>query len=170
MNSLPYIVPEKEMGLVLGKFLMIISVLGKTKRGKWVINVEKIQIFTYLITNPVVLNKVLLYLNKDGVEVTEKEFFSVKTISQNIDSLFDLKLVKNLLKVSASKKFLEIKYDKVNGFVFYLSEEGLKAVDSFEGDYFLRINRYLNTMMPLQTESVSKINNAISAVLSGYNK
>lgn len=165
MTNLPYRIPDRELGLNLALMLMILKYLGKSKRGKLLVNNDKAQAFLYLIKNPVYLNRVLQLFNQPMVELSYTESFSITSISPDLDPLFDRSTLKALLVILSSKKLIEIKYRNKDGFFYYLSEAGEQIASDLHGSYFDAILKYIRCLEKVQAESATKLNNAINTVL-----
>ncbi|WP_337917170.1 ABC-three component system middle component 4, partial [Vibrio cholerae] len=98
MSKLPYIQPNKDKYYNLGIILILLNSLSRTKRGKLNITIERLQIFYFLVTRPVLMNQVLSLAGKKLKELEEVDVYSVSTISQNVDELFDKNKIRLLLK------------------------------------------------------------------------
>lgn len=164
MSDLPYIQIEKELFLNLGIVVLIINELASTKRGKKILTIEKLQIFFFLVTRPVFLNKVLENNGKPTIIMREEEYYTVNTLSVNLDELFDREKIKSIIKLLSYKKWLDFEYDKKYGFLINLNNIGKKSAEEFTGGHFDKIKRYSHQLSFLQSESPSKINEYINQV------
>lgn len=158
MRSLPYFVPEKSEYLNAGILLLIISALGQTKRGKLLLNNERLLFFMYLIKNPVLMSKLLLRLGRPTVALSDEDVFSVSSLAVNLDPLFDYDWIRQLLKHIAGLGLLAAEYKKSDGFLYKLTEEGGAVSDKLTGDYFDKVRDYLNALDPIKSESTSNLN------------
>lgn len=165
MNKLPYIQPERELFYNLGILLLIINNLSKTKRNKKVLTLEKTQSFYFLVTRPFFLNKVLKLANKSQIHIDEVDYYTVNTLSTNVDELFDRERLLLLIKILSSKKYLLSEYSKSEGFLLDLTESGRYAANKLDGGYFKKILIFLDQLSSLQSQSPSKLNGYINTVL-----
>lgn len=164
MSELPYLEPSDDFSLNVGLVSVILETLSETKRGKKVLNFERIQIFLYLVLRPHVLNKILRRQGKSEVVLSEVEFFSINSISSNVDPLFDRKKIKLILQFLGTQKFLDVTYTKNDGFLFNLSEAGTLYAKNFHDNYFEDIRRFSIKLSNLQSISLSKLNADLNSI------
>jgi hypothetical protein len=163
--KLPYIQPERELHYNLGVLLLILESLAKTKRQKSILNIDKLQTFYFLVTRPAFLNKVLKLADKNQIDIDSTDYYTVDTLAVNVDELFDRERLIAMIKILSTKKYLVIKYDGTDGFLFDLSDTGtLKAKEVQEG-YFRKVRIFIKHLSLLQSLSSSKLNGLINAVL-----
>jgi len=165
MNNLPYIEPNRELSLNLGLMLIVLNYLGITKREKRVLTLDKIQLFTYLVSSPVILNRVLAVAGKNEVVMDENEYYTVSSISSNVDTLFDREKIKILIRQLAAKDLLIVSYNDKDGFLFELNELGKDKVKNLTDNYFTIIRKYVEQLVVLQSTNIGKLNSYISTVL-----
>lgn len=168
MSNLPYLIPDNEFEFNIARLLMVINYLSKTKRGKSILNNEKLMIFLYLIRNPLMLNKVLRETGKEEVYLYDSELYSVASLSVNVDPLFDRHRTKALLKASACYGYIKVNYSKADGFLYELSDSGLNLTKSLDGEYYHRLREYLGKLQSLQAESANKLNNILNSLFKRY--
>lgn len=165
MNKLPYIQPERELYYNLGVLLLLLRRLSETKKHKKVLCIDKIQSFYFLTTRPSLLNRVLLLANKSHMYIDERDYYTVGTLSPNIEELFDRERLLTMLKILASKKMLSVEYSNSEGFVFDLTDIGkIKSNELTEG-YFQKISSFIELLSELQSQSLSKLNGYINSAL-----
>ena len=167
MNSLPYSVPDLDIDLNIGLLLLVLRYLGKTSRGKLLLNNEKLLIFMYLIKNPVVLERLLTDLGRQTVQLNDVECFSVGSIAVNLDPLFDNAWVKKLLQYASARDYIRAHYRKDDGFMFTLSEGGTCAAGRLAGDYFGRIRQYLEKLEQVKSETNPNLNKLLNNIFRG---
>lgn len=165
MDKLPYIQPERELHYNMGILLLITEKLAQTPRNKKTLTIEKMQLFYFLVTRPVFLNKVLTLASKRRIDFDRFDYYTVDTLSVNVDELFDRDRLLILLKILSSKGCLSIEYSKSEGFLFDLTESGRDTAKKVDGGYFRRIRSYLEQSCSLQSLSSSKLNGYINSVL-----
>ena len=165
MSVLPYIQTNREISLNAGLLLIILDCLAVTKREKRVLTLDKAQVFYYLILRPVILNKVLAAAGKREVAMGESEYYTVDSISLNVDPLFDRNKIKLLFRYLASRKLVDITYNNKDGFLFELNKLGKEKSEYLTGDYFSVFRRYANQLVLLQSTSIGKLNAYLNLVL-----
>ncbi|MDN7936177.1 hypothetical protein QZM52_33390 [Burkholderia metallica] len=164
MRPLPYVVPDSSRFLNVGILLLMISVLGKSQQGKILLNNERLLIFMYLVKNPVILAQLLIRLGSTRVDLATEDVFSVSSLSVNMDSLFDHRWIKGLLKHLASLGFLAADYRKADGFVYSLTEKGEQAAQALVGNHFEKVRRLLYALEPAKTQSTSSLNKILNEI------
>ncbi|OEE91446.1 MULTISPECIES: ABC-three component system middle component 4 [Vibrio] len=162
MNKLPYIQPAKDIDYNIGIVLIILNNLSRTKRGKLNLNFERLQIFYFLATRPVFLNQVLVMADKNEHMLDEMDFFSVDTISQNVDELFDRKKTRLLLKELVLKEYVDVTLSEKDGFLFELNTLGKSIADKLDSGYFIKIVNFTKSLQLLLSVSTSKLNSYIN--------
>lgn len=164
MRSLPYLVPDKSKYLNAAVLLLVVQILGKSQKGKILLNNERLLIFMYLIKNPVVMTRLLARKGMPSLALSEEESYSVASLAVNLDPLFDNGWIKSLLQHIASIGFLDASYRKTDGFVYTLTEEGAIAADKLTGEYFKKVREYLQALDSIKTESTSSLNAMLNEV------
>lgn len=165
MSKLPYIQPERELHYNLGLLLLILESLAQTSRDKKVLTIDKIQSFYFLVTKPVFLNKVLMLANKRQIAIDDVDYYTVDTLSVNVDELFDRERILIMIKILSSKKYLSSEYSNSEGFLFDLTDDGKAIARKLESGYFRKIKLFIEQLSSLQSQSPSKLNGYINTVL-----
>ncbi|RAJ92925.1 ABC-three component system middle component 4 [Aliidiomarina maris] len=165
MNKLPFIQPERELHYNLGILLLILGSLAQTSRNKKVLTIDKIQSFYFLVTKPSFLNKVLMLANKRQIAIDDVDYYTVDTLSVNLDELFDRERLLIMIKILSSKKYLSSEYSSSEGFLFELTDAGKYIVSKLESGYFRKIKLFIKQLSSLQSQSPSKLNGYINTVL-----
>lgn len=165
MNKLPYIQPERELHYNLGILLLILGSLAQTSRNKKVLTIDKIQSFYFLVTKPAFLNKVLMLANKRQIVIDDVDYYTVDTLSVNVDELFDRDRLLTMIKILSSKKYLSSEYSNSEGFLFDLTDAGKSIANNLESGYFRKIKLFIEQLSSLQSQSPSKLNGYINTVL-----
>lgn len=158
MHNLPYLEPANEFSFNAAMLLLVLDHLAKTKRGKKVLNLQKLQIYLYLVSRPTVLNQVLRLESKPEVPLREDEYFSTAAISNNVDPLFHRQRIKALLQFVASKGLVQIDYKKDLGFLFELNEKGQILAQNLVGGFFDDVKRYTDHIVFLHPLTDVKLN------------
>jgi hypothetical protein len=169
LKSTPYLIPDNDVDLNVALLLLIISALEKSKKGKLLLNKEKLLIFMYLIKNPVMLDRVLIQLGDTSLELSEAEFYSINSISINLDPLFDYQWIKCLIKICAIKSLISVSYRKEEGFMFSLTAEGSELASRLEGNYFDGIKNYLRKIEVIKSESTTNLNRLLNDIFQNSN-
>ena len=156
--KLPFKDPDYDLGLNMGIMLIIISLLSKTKRGKSVLNNDRLHIYLCLAKNPSILSRVISSSGGGNVNLEEIHSYSIATIAPSLDSLFDDEILKSLLMALISKDLVGVTYRKNEGFFYSSTEAGNQLSGKLGEDYFCEIKRFCSMMTGLQTKSVSQIN------------
>ncbi|MDD3472591.1 MAG: hypothetical protein PHS86_07405 [Syntrophaceae bacterium] len=165
MTKLPYIQPERELYYNLGVLLLILDSLAETKRHKKVLTIDKIQTFYFLVTRPAFLNRVLNLARKSQIDIEDSDYYTVDTLSVNVDELFDRERLLIMIKILSAKKYLSVEYDGSEGFLVDLSEKGKSKAKKIQEGYFCKIRQFLKQLSSLQSQSPSKLNGFVNAVL-----
>ncbi|WP_166370312.1 ABC-three component system middle component 4 [Psychromonas sp. SA13A] len=163
---LPFLDADDDLFINLSIVLLIITALGKTNRGALKVNNEMLHIFLYLVKNPIVLNKVLMILNKNTIQLNESDSYSISSISPNIDLLFDRNLIQSLLTILISKKLIEVIYKKNDGFFYIASEQGVLLTSKLQDEYLLDVSHRCEKLKGILSISKSLLNQSINNTLS----
>jgi len=158
---LPYRSPDNELSLNVAIVILVIAILGKTPRGKLLLNNERLQVCLYLIKNPLVLNKILEALDKPRAKLLPHDEYSIASISMNVDSLHDGRKLKVLLQHAAAMGFINVCYRKVEGFVYDLSQNGQAMVEKLKGEYLDSLGSYAEALIQLNSLSTAKLSELV---------
>jgi len=161
---LPYLVPEKDDFLNSGIVLLAIQSLGKTNRGRPLLNNERLLIFMYLIKNPIIMIRLLNQLGRPSPTLGEADVNSVASLAVNLDPLFDTDWIKRLLQRVASIGLLTAHYRKTEGFLYGLTESGEIIAEQLTGDYFEKVRDYISALDPIKAESTTNLNSALNNI------
>lgn len=165
MNKLPYVQPEREIFYCLGILLLVIYDLAETKKGKKVLTIDKLQSFYFLASRPDFLNRVLVLAGKTSLAIDVLDYYTVETISLNIDELFDRQRILQMIKILSSKGYIDAGYSKTDGYFFALTYEGCLAASKLEGGRFEKVRGFIERLFAFQSYSPNKINSYIKSVL-----
>ena len=165
VNKLPYIQPEQELHYNLGVLLLILCNLAQTARSKKVLTIDKMQSFYFLVTRPAFLNKVLMLANKRQIAIDDVDYYTVDTLSVNVDELFDRERLLIMIKILSSKKCLSSEYSNSEGFLFELTDTGKSIASKLKHGYFRKIRLFIEQLSSLQSQTPSKLNGYINTVL-----
>lgn len=163
MSSLPYIPLDEEFSLNIGILAIILENLSKNRNGNAVLDIDKAQFFMYLMKNPAKIEKVMLFLGKKIPIIDEKETRTIKSLSNNVDILFDNKKIKTILKTMAIRGLLVVERDAEKSYL-KLSEAGEGFAASLNGDFFVSIRNYSESLSSLKSLSSSKLYKILNEV------
>lgn len=159
--TLPYQVPDNDLTLNVAILLVILAVLGKTQRGKPLMNNERLQLTIHLLKNPVILNNALAAYDKPRARLQNYDEYSIASISNNLDPLHDSHRLKTLLQRAAALNLIRVEYRKTEGFMYDLSETGMALVGKLEGEYYDSLRLYAKALSSLNTVTTTNLNELI---------
>jgi len=163
MNALPFIPLDEEVNLNIAILIIILSTLSKNKNGVFLLDKNKIQIFMYLIKNPSKLEDILLLTGKKSAPIAMEETFTMKSLSLNVDMLFDSMKVNSLLKKLALLGMLNV--SKVDGVSFFsLTEYGDEVYQELDDEFFLKINRLAKNLDKIKSLTSGNLNSLLNEV------
>lgn len=164
MNSLPYIPLDEEFSLNLCILLIIIDVLGENKNSDAVLDINKAQVFMYLIKNPSKIERAMYLSGKKIPVIDRAETHTIKGLSLNVDILFNAKKIKELVKFLAYKGMIKtVKDDGVT--LINLSESGKVFSSELEGEFFNQIKTHAKSISTLKSNTTSKLNKLVNDLL-----
>ncbi|NOI77503.1 hypothetical protein F0224_17605 [Vibrio coralliilyticus] len=163
--KLPFLEPENDIYYNLGVLLLLIKILCKTTRGTLKLNNSRLQTYLFLVNNPVKLNDFLNLLGKKNAVLSDFDYYSVKSISPNIEPLFDRDGLKYLVSVLVSKSYIDLEYKKGNGFFYTLTEVGNDQVSLLSSEKFSEIELLCNRLKSTLSISDSEINKTLNIII-----
>ena len=166
MIILPFLIPEDELGLRLGRLLLLIEKLSFSKSGKLNLSLEKIAILEFLIKYPPLLNRVLILSEKKSIDLNSLELESIEALYPNRKLLFDFNDTKKILQILIGYKLIDTKIDENTEIFYYINADGIKYAQTLQSKYFLRLNSILEKAKVCQSETYSKINKQISPYIN----
>lgn len=166
MRPVPYFSPENDWHLNAAIITIILQILGATDRGKLLLNNERLRIMLYLAKNPLVMNNVLRRLSAEPAHLDEQEFYSVTSLSVNLDPLFDTAYLKEILKHIASRGLINVGYRKNDGFLYCLNAQGNVLAEQLKGDYLDKIRDRLRSLLAVNSTSTPALNSVIDSILN----
>lgn len=168
MNKLPFIIPESEINLRLARLIIIIEILGLTKRGKHVMTFDKLAIFDFLLRNPSHLYEAMkLYGNNNMFDLNEEESSSIDSLFPNRNSLYDYQTIKSLIQLMILSELIMVHFNKTGEIFFEISNKGKEFVGQLESSYLIRIKELSKVMLPLQGLSTPQLNKIIKTLKIG---
>lgn len=103
--------------------------------------------------------------NKRQIAIDDVDYYTVDTLSVNVDELFDRERLLIMIKILSSKKYLSSEYSSSEGFLFDLTDTGKSIFSNLESGYFRKIKLFTEQLSSLQSQSPSKLNGYINTVL-----
>lgn len=165
-NSLPFVIPEDDLELNLILLMLIIDNLYTTVTGKLILNLERLMIYFYLIKNPHILHKVLMKLSKKSFLLKSYEISSFKAENNNVEILYENKIVKFYLQILMSKKMIKSEYDEKLGFIFLTVGSKENIIDNIDDKYLKRSLNFIEKIKQINSIHISQINTVIKNILS----
>ncbi|WP_337064495.1 ABC-three component system middle component 4 [Rouxiella badensis] len=163
MNTLPYIPLDEELNLNICLLVILIHSLSKNKNDIWILNKNKAQIFMYLIKNPSRLEDVMTLTGKKNVSIDMSETYTIKSLSLNVDILFETAKINTLLKKLALMGGLSVKKND-DATYFSLTDQGEKIYNELDSEYFRSIKNYTKSLEKIKSLSSCKLNSILNEV------
>lgn len=164
-KDMPFVIPEDDLELNLSITLLIIVHLYKTSRDKNILDIERLNLYFFLLKNPHILNKLLINLSKKGIVLKSYESLSFKSERHNSELLYTNKILKYYIQVLISNNLVRAEYDEKIGFIFIPTKKADEYI-ILEGSYFERLNVFINKIKQINSTSISKINATIKNILN----
>ncbi len=164
-KNLPFVIPENDWELNLLLVLLVIYHLHTTSRGKNIIDIERLNIYIYLVKNPHILHKVLIRLSKNNFLLKSYEVLSFKADRNDSETLCRNKILKYYIQILLANSFIKVKYDEKIGFVFIPTNKAENYIN-FEDKYLNRVIIFIEKIEQINSIPVSKINLTIRNILS----
>lgn len=165
-KDLPFVIPENDLDLNLLLVYTIVYYLNKTSTGKLVLDIERLNIYVYLVKNPHILYKVLVKLSKKSFVLKSYEILSFKADNNDSETLYDNKILKFYIQILMTNNQIKTEYNEKIGFVFYPSDEANNYMN-FENKYFERVLNFIEKLKQINSTSLSQINTTIKNILEG---
>lgn len=166
-NNIPFVRPERDINLRVIRFLIIAEKLSYTQRGKFVLNIEKIILFDFLVEYPYLLKDVMWQKNQRyNLKLNEEEIGSIATLYPSKTSLLDNSPAKTLIKLMVSNELLLVKEFK-NELFFVISDIGKKHAESIKTDYIYRIRELCENLLGFRSTSTSQLKKMINKLIKG---
>lgn len=156
--TLPYQVPDNDLTLNIAMLLVILAALGKTPRGKPLLNNERLQLCFHFLKNPVILNNALAAYDRPRAHLQKYDEYSIASISRNMDPLHDSRRLKALLQRAAALNLIRVEYRKTEGFMYDLSQAGMDLVERLDGEYYESLRLYAQSLAHLNSVSTVNLN------------
>lgn len=161
--NLPFVDPDRNLHLNLAVVLIIVSRLNKSKRGKSVLDQDRINIYHYLLSNPTQLQFVILKSGKLPPTIGIEDEFSLKALAPDLDEAYDTKETGLLIQALIEKNLIRCSLSDDGSALYSITSEGEQIEQALVADYFDMIRAYCHNLLDLQSTTVSKIFKEISS-------
>ncbi|MGP2899617.1 ABC-three component system middle component 4 [Serratia ureilytica] len=166
-SNLPFIPLDEEYSLNLSIMVIIIANMSKNSKGNLVLDMNKLQVFLYLVKNPSRIISILNIAGKKNSFIDQQQTYTIKSLSSNVDILYDNNRIKCLIKKLAFSGVLLADKIEDNTVKLYLSDKGLALAEKFDGAYFETLKMLVLAIKPLQSLPASKLNSLLNQVFRG---
>lgn len=166
-TNLPYLPLDEEYSLNIAILAITVSILSHSKKGMLSLDINKLQVFMYLIKNPSKIDYALATSGKKPACIETQLTYTIKSFSSNVDILFDNTKIKYLIKIMSMHGLLSAEKKNDESAKFFLSEKGKVFIDAFNEGYFLEVIRLAQALLPLQTLPATKLNSVINHIFKG---
>lgn len=164
--KLPFIIPEDDINLKIARYLVIIDILSYTSRGKYVLDIEKLTIFDFLVRNPYILKQVLSIKHSKDIKLENQEIKNIETLYPNKSELIDTQLSKLIIQVMISEGTIIAKIE--DGKIFFiLTDIGKEVVNEIDVEYICRIKELCKKMLVLRSTSLNELKKIINPLIKG---
>ncbi|MDR6551907.1 ABC-three component system middle component 4 [Paenibacillus qinlingensis] len=168
MITLPFIIPDNDYNLRLARILIVINELAYTKKGKFVLNLDRLSMYDHLLKNPVLLQGVL---NAEGqgrlMELKDEEKDTIGSLFPNRASLYDSGAIKRILYSLFYWGYVSAEHDKEGHIFYYSTNPGKEFLSGLESPYFLRTQSLSKTLIVLQKLSNTQLQKIINSINYG---
>lgn len=165
-KNLPFVIPENDLDLNLLLVYTIVYHLQKTSTGRLILDMERLNIYVYLVNNPHILYKVLIKLSKKNFVLKSYEVLSFKAEKNNSESLYDNKILKYYIQILMTNNLIKTEYNEKIGFVFAPTAEANNYMN-IDNKYFKRVLNFIEKLKQISSTSLSQINTTIKNILEG---
>lgn len=166
MSNLPYIIPEDALELNLLLIFFVVQNLSSTVSGKLILNNERLMIYTYLIQNPHILNRLLIKLSKKSFVLKSYESSSFKAENMDVESLYKNDIIKFCLQILISKNLIQVKYEDKIGFVYIANTTELEMFNNTQDKYINRVKNFIEKIKQINSTPVSRISTMLKNILN----
>lgn len=165
-KDLPFVIPENDLNLNLLLVYTVVYHLNKTSTGKLILDMERLNIYVYLVNNPHILYKVLVKLSKKSFVLKSYEVLSFKADNNDSESLYNNKILKYYIQILMTNNLIKTEYNEKIGFVFSPTSETNNYMN-FDNQYFKRVLNFIEKSKQINSTSLSQINTTIKNILEG---
>ena len=99
IKNLPFITPEDDFELNLLLTFQIVYFLNSTSKGLNILDIERLNIYVYLLKNPHILYSVLIRLDKKTFTLKSYENSSYKSERNDIETTYDNEIIRYYIQV-----------------------------------------------------------------------
>lgn len=166
-NYLPFIPLDEEYSLNFGIVVIIIANMSKNSKDTLILDINKLQVFLYLVKNPSRIISILSVAGKKYSFIDQQQTYTIKSLSSNVDILYDNNRIKYLMKKLAFSGVLLADKTEDNTVKLYLSDKGIELAAKLNDTYFATIKELVLALKPLQSLPAAKLNSLLNQVFRG---
>ncbi|MBN3471255.1 hypothetical protein G0D98_22765 [Pseudomonas savastanoi pv. phaseolicola] len=187
-QSLPYMVIDDNFDLNYGLVALVLYKLGLSPKNNAVLDFERLQIFLYLTKYPSKINRMLQLAGKKYAAINSRYIYTIESLSTNVDVLFDRAKLKHLLRHLAVRGMLACdKTSDPKSVKYSLTPEGVRFAEELlkrsdgevhapvdflasppnSDNYFSAVLDVIESLAPLQSQSLSKLNAHLNSIFKG---
>lgn len=161
--NLPFIDPDRNLHLNLAVILIIVGRLSNSKRGKSVLDKNRINIYHYLLSNPTQLQLAISKSGKSPPKIDVENEYNLKALAPDIDEAYDTKETALLIQALIEKNLIRCSLSDDGSALYSMTSEGEQIEHSLTSEYFDMIRTYCCNLLDLQSTTVSKLLKEISS-------
>lgn len=165
-KNLPFVIPENDLDLNLLLVYTVVYHLHKTSTDKLILDMERLNIYMYLVKNPHILYKLLVKLSKKIFVLKSYEILSFKADNNDSESLYNNKILKYYIQILMTNNLIKTEYNEKIGFVFSPISEANNYMN-FDIKYFKRVLNFIEKLKQINSTSLSQINTTVKNILEG---
>ncbi|TFW06300.1 ABC-three component system middle component 4 [Massilia horti] len=165
-KNLPFTQPEQDLYFNVSLGLSVLRKLSSTKKGKLLINNERLALMIFLLKNPLVAAKLLTNLGHSTLQLSASESYSVRSLAPNLDELLDQRLLKAILIFLAQRKMLAVSFRKLEGAMYTLTETGYQAAEALVGPFFSTVLVRLERLADLNSVPTKVLYQQIYSIIT----
>lgn len=168
--KLPFLDPDRNLHLNLAVILIIASRLKTSKRGKYVLDQDRINVYHYLLSNPTQMQFAVFKFGKSPLTISIEDEYSLKALAPALQDAYDTKEIALLIQALIQKNLIHCSISSDGSAVYSITSEGEQIEQSLVAEYFDMIRDYCCNLLDLQSTTVSKILKEISSPLKNGSK
>ncbi|MCK8520070.1 hypothetical protein M0D21_00710 [Aquimarina sp. D1M17] len=141
--------------------ILLLNNLSRNSKKEPILTLEKIAAFEFLTKHPVILNRILYLKNKELINLSNTEKYSIEALFPDRGSLFNFSDIKTLLNLLIAYKMVDVKIKKDFEVNYFITEIGLDYAKTLNSKYFIRLDNIYKKLNSLKSLSYSNINKFI---------
>jgi ABC-three component (ABC-3C) system Middle Component 4 len=145
--------------------IILMEKLAVNRNGKFKLDFDKLQIFLYLIRNPSKINLLLEGLGKKPQFIDTKQIYTIESLSNNVDILYDRSRLKCILQKIAALEMLQTEIDEKGIVYFALSQRGVEAAQDLKKEHFTNVSETIQNLQGIQSVTTPKLFSMLNTVI-----